>query len=122
MKKLLIFACFFVITSLQAQETKPTFEQVGDKVKATYFYADGAVYRQGFFKNQKLAGQWTEFDQKGNKTLIAFYQNGKKIGTWYQWKNDLVREMIYENNKIVSVGKWKEDDSSKVYLGKVLSG
>lgn len=110
MRKLLIIACFLIIGSLQAQDLKPLYEKAGDLVKVTNFYEDGSVKEQGFYKNKVITGTWVTFDQKGNKTAIAKYDNGKKIGKWFIWSNDgLLREINYENNTIASVQSWRED-------------
>jgi antitoxin component YwqK of YwqJK toxin-antitoxin module len=111
MKKLVLIVCLFAFSVMQAQEVKPKYEAVGDKVKATYYYADGSIHKQGFFKNEKLTGKWTEFDQKGNTVMIAYYKKGKKTGKWLQWKEGKFRQISYDNNKIVSVGKWTADAS-----------
>tara|TARA_B100001059_G_C17520945_1_gene420739 strand:+ start:317 stop:667 length:351 start_codon:yes stop_codon:yes gene_type:complete len=109
MKKIVLTVCLFVAIAMQAQEMKSTFEKVGDQVKATYYYEDGSIFRQGFFKNQKLSGQWTEFDLKGNKVTVGYYKKGKKVGTWFHWKGNMLRQVNYENNTIASVNTWRED-------------
>ena len=109
MKKMIFLACLFIGLVTQAQEKKPLYEAVGDLVKATYYYADGSVESQGFFKDRKLTGQWTKFDEKGNKIAIGYYKKGKKVGTWFQWKGNVLRQINYDNNKIASVSNWKED-------------
>ena len=70
MKKLVLFAFLFAFAFTQAQDKKPSFEAVGDMVKATYYYADGSIHKEGFFKNEKLDGKWTQYDKKGNKVAI----------------------------------------------------
>ncbi len=109
MKKLIIAACILSISFLQAQNTEPKFEKSGDLVKATYFYKDGKVKEQGFFKNKKLTGTWISFDTKGNKTAIAHYNAGKKTGKWFIWKEEGLTEIDYSNNVIASVQTWKEE-------------
>ena len=116
MKKILVIACLFIASMMQAQEKAPTYEAVGDQVKATYYYEDGSVFRQGFFKDQKLTGLWTQFDQKGNKVMVGHYKAGKKVGTWFQWKGNVLRQINYDNNKIASVSNWRED--TKVAVNK----
>lgn len=39
-----------------SQEIDPTYIVEGDLVKATYYYEDGSIKTQGFFKNKKLTG------------------------------------------------------------------
>lgn len=111
MKKLLAFAFLLSLSIVQAQEKEPTYEAAGDLVKATYYFADGSIHKEGFFKNKKLTGQWTEFDQKGNKIATGFYKEGKKVGTWFQWKKDVLRQINYENNIVASVNIYKKEDT-----------
>lgn len=109
MKKLLAIICLLAVSFVQAQEKEPTYEAVGDLVKATYYFEDGSIHKQGFFKDKQLTGQWTQFDRKGNKVSIGYYKLGKKVGTWFQWKENKLRQVNYQNNTIASVSTWKED-------------
>ncbi len=109
MKKLIAIVCLLAVSFVQAQVKQPNYEVSGDLVKATYYYEDGKIHKQGFFKDKLVTGTWTEFDKKGNKLAIAHYDMGKKIGTWFQWKGNLLRQINFENNIIVSVSTWKED-------------
>ena len=109
MKKLLAIAFLLSFTLVQAQEIEPTYEAVGDQVKATYYFANGVVHKQGFFKNKKLTGEWTQFDTKGNKVSVGFYKEGKKTGTWFHWNKNTLRQVNYENNAVASVSTWKEE-------------
>ncbi|MCG8183052.1 toxin-antitoxin system YwqK family antitoxin [Tenacibaculum piscium] len=109
MKKFILVVCILSISLLQAQNTEVTFEKEGDLVKATYFYKDGKVKEQGFFKYKKLQGTWISFDTKGNKTAIAHYKEGKKSGKWFMWQADGLKEIDYNNNVIAGVQTWKEE-------------
>ena len=110
MKTLLTIAIFCIAAIGYSQETKnPTFEAEGDLVKATYYYEDGAISTQGYFKDKKLTGKWTRFDKKGNKTQLAFYKEGKKTGKWFIWSDDSLKEITYNNNSIENVNLWKSD-------------
>tara|TARA_B110000003_G_scaffold152808_3_gene153572 strand:+ start:46944 stop:47291 length:348 start_codon:yes stop_codon:yes gene_type:complete len=111
MKILLIFGFLFSLSSLHSQIKEPNFEVIGDKVKATYYFSDGSVYKQGFFKNKKLTGEWSEFDFKGNKVSTGLYKNGEKSGIWFQWSKNKLRQINYKNNIIISVSNWKEENS-----------
>ena len=94
---------------INGQKIKPSYELAGDQVKVTYYFENGAIYKQGFFKNKKLSGNWLEFDQKGNRVASGFYKEGKKVGTWFHWDNSKLREINYDDNIIQSVSIWKED-------------
>ncbi|MFY9243387.1 MAG: nicotinic acid mononucleotide adenyltransferase [Polaribacter sp.] len=110
MKKFIAIVIFTLITMAgYAQEKQTTFEAEGDLVKATYYYEDGSVKTQGFFKDKKLSGEWTSYDKSGNKVQLAYYDNGKKVGKWFVWTNESLKEINYENNSIASVYVWKSD-------------
>ena len=110
MKKLVVFLFALVVGIAQAQDkVEPKFEKEGDLVKATYYYEDGTISQQGFFKDKKLTGMWTKFDKKGNKVAIGFYKEGKKVGKWFQWHKSSLREITYQANAIEKVSVWKED-------------
>ncbi|CAA0141085.1 toxin-antitoxin system YwqK family antitoxin [Tenacibaculum maritimum] len=109
MNKILILACMLSVASMQAGDKKPTYEKVGDLIKVTYYYSNGNVKEQGFFKDKKLTGTWECFDESGAKTVIAYYEEGKKVGKWLLWKGSLLREINYENYVIANVQTWKED-------------
>ncbi len=115
MKKLLSFVLLFSVSMIHAQEIKPSYELAGDQVKVTYYFENGAIHKQGFFKNKKLSGKWLQFDQKGNKVTSGFYKDGKKVGTWFQWTNNKLREINYDNNIIKSVSIWREDTKLAIH-------
>ena len=111
MKRLVILAAFLSATFVNAQEVEPKYEVVGDLVKVTSFYEDGKVKEEGYFKNKKLQGTWVTYDDKGNKTAIAHYENGKKVGKWFMWHKDGLKEVNYKDNAIASVQHWKESST-----------
>tara|TARA_B110000240_G_C13336622_1_gene383654 strand:- start:347 stop:697 length:351 start_codon:yes stop_codon:yes gene_type:complete len=116
MRKILIIAIFCIAAIGYSQDIEPTFQAEGDLVKATYYYEDGAVSTEGFFKDKKLTGKWVRFDKQGNKTQIAFYKEGKKTGKWFFWNEGFLKEISYNNNKIESVNLWKSE--SKVAINR----
>ncbi|MGY0407872.1 MAG: nicotinic acid mononucleotide adenyltransferase [Polaribacter sp.] len=116
MKKLLIICIFSLVAVGYAQNNQPTFKTEGDLVKATYYYKDGTISTQGYFKGKKLTGKWIRFDKKGNKVQMAFYKDGKKTGKWFFWSEDSLKEITYNNNAIVSVNLWKS--KSKLAINK----
>lgn len=101
---MILIAFLFIGLITNAQDVKsPVYEKVDDLVRVTYFYKDGSVRQQGFFKDKKITGTWTFFDTKGNKTTVARYKNGKKVGKWLLLTHDGMKEIIYKNNLVVSV-------------------
>ncbi|AOZ98875.1 MULTISPECIES: toxin-antitoxin system YwqK family antitoxin [Flavobacterium] len=109
MKKYIIIGALLITGMIFAQTPKPQLEAVGNKVKATYFHENGKVQQTGFFKNGKLEGKWTSYDQDGNKLAIAEYNNGEKVGKWFFWKDSTLSEVDYSNNQIASVKNWKKE-------------
>ena len=103
MKKLLIIAALAFSFGANAQQVEPNLEKEGNKVKATYFHANGEVSQQGYFVNQKLDGEWKMFNEKGDKIAVGNYDNGVKTGTWLFWEDDIKKEVDFDNNKIASV-------------------
>lgn len=109
MNKVIIIALLFISSIGFSQENETTFEKAGDLVKATYYYDNGDVKVEGFFKNKKLAGVWTSFDTNGNKTKIAQYEAGNKVGKWLILGKESLKEINYNNNLIVSVNELKSN-------------
>ena len=88
----------------------PKLEKKGDLTIATYFYDNGEVQQTGAFDaNGKLQGKWTSFDVEGNKLAVATYDAGKKVGKWFFWESDSLKEVDYSNNTVVSVVEWSND-------------
>ncbi|WP_226789199.1 nicotinic acid mononucleotide adenyltransferase [Polaribacter reichenbachii] len=92
-----------------SQKIKPTYKVEGDLVKATYYYDNGDIKTQGFFKDSKLSGEWTKYNKEGVKVGLAYYKEGKKVGKWFIWSKDYLKEINYVDNSIASVNTWKTD-------------
>ncbi len=111
MKKIfMIIALVGGIFFSNAQENvKNDYVKEGNLIKATLYYSNGEVSQKGFYTKQgKLQGDWTSFDQEGNKTAEAHYENGEKTGKWFFWQNDnILKEVDYSNSKISTVNTWK---------------
>jgi antitoxin component YwqK of YwqJK toxin-antitoxin module len=109
MKKYIILSAILFSAVLFAQESKPQLEAVGELVKTTYYFENGKIQQQGFFKNGKLDGVWTSYDTNGNKLAVATYNNGEKTGKWFFWTGAKLTEVDYSNSRIASVKTWKQD-------------
>jgi antitoxin component YwqK of YwqJK toxin-antitoxin module len=110
MKNLITLTVLFLVSFAYGQDKEPTFEAEGKLVKATYYYEDGSISTQGYFLNKELTGEWTRFDREGNKTQIAYYDNGKKVGKWFVWNKESLKEINYFDNTVVSVNLWKHEE------------
>jgi len=111
MKSILTLIAICIATIAYSQDTKPTYTAEGDLVKATYYNEDGSIDTQGYFKDKKLTGEWVKFDKEGNKIQIANYKNGKKVGKWFVWNKESLKEINYNNNAIVNVNLWKQEST-----------
>ncbi|WP_158840158.1 toxin-antitoxin system YwqK family antitoxin [Polaribacter sp. L3A8] len=109
MKKILTLIVLCVATIGYSQDKETTYTAEGNLVKATYYYEDGSISTEGYFKDKKLTGEWIRFDKQGNKIQIANYQDGKKVGKWFVWNNDSLKEINYDNNAVVDVNVWKHE-------------
>ncbi|MCV9928036.1 membrane-binding protein [Flavobacterium sp. LS1R49] len=109
MKKCVILVAILFSGILVAQEAKPVLEAVGQKVKATYYYENGKVQQEGFFKDGKLDGVWVAFDENGNKKSTGLYANGEKTGKWFFWNGTNLSEVDYSDSRVASVKNWKQD-------------
>jgi antitoxin component YwqK of YwqJK toxin-antitoxin module len=109
MKKYIILSAILFTGVTFAQENNPKLEAVGELVKTTYYFENGKVQQEGFFKNGKLDGVWTSYDVNGNKLAVATYDNGEKTGKWFFWTGTNLNEVDYSNSRIASVKTWKKD-------------
>ncbi|UOB15983.1 toxin-antitoxin system YwqK family antitoxin [Abyssalbus ytuae] len=112
---ILTFAMLFSVALMAQQDNKPTFEKEGDMIKATYFHDNGQIAQTGYILNEKPHGEWIAFNAEGEKTAVAQYEEGKKVGKWFMWADDKLTEIDYEQNKIVNVVNW---DKTKTLVTK----
>ena len=116
MKKIAALVFLFTVSICNAQEVEPTYKKSGDKVKATYYFEDGSVKEEGFFKDAKLTGKWVSYNKQGEKTMTAHYKAGKKVGQWFAMNESSLKEINYSNNAIVNVKK--RDKNYKLALNR----
>lgn len=109
MKKYLVVGAFLITGILSAQHIAPKHEVAGNLVKSTYFYDNGKVSQEGFYKEGKVHGKWTSYDQNGNKTAIAEYKDGQKSGKWFFWTDSKLSEVDYSDSRVAAVKTWKQD-------------
>ncbi|OIV42650.1 toxin-antitoxin system YwqK family antitoxin [Flavobacterium johnsoniae] len=103
MKKSIILAAVLFSGIVTAQEANPELEAVGNKVKATYYYDNGRVQQEGFYKDGKLDGVWVSYDEKGHKKAVGEYTDGVKTGNWIFFNENNLSEVAYVDNKVTSV-------------------
>ncbi len=109
MKKYMIIGALLVSGFISAQNIEPKHEVVGEMVKSTYYYENGKVSQEGFYKDGKVHGKWISYDESGNKKAIGEYTDGAKTGKWFFWNNAILSEVDYSESRIAAVKNWKED-------------
>jgi antitoxin component YwqK of YwqJK toxin-antitoxin module len=109
MKKIIIAALMLSAGVLSAQEIKPKYEIVNQMVKATYFYDNGNIKQEGFYKDGKLHGKWISFNEDGSKQALGEYENGTKTGKWFFWNNVTLNEVDYTDSRVADVKTWSRD-------------
>ncbi len=116
MKNILSLLVIVLITSVAvAQNKNNTFFLEGDVIVATLYHDNGMVAQTGYYtKENKLTGEWVSFDQNGNKTAVAQYNNGQKVGTWYFFTGENIKEVNYMDSRISKVVTWKSSDTQVV--------
>ena len=114
MKKqfILFFAFLITIVSFAQQERTLKLNEETNLIEATYYHDNSVVSQTGFYTvDGKLQGEWLSYDDKGEKTVSANYDNGKKVGKWFYWNDSTLKEVDYSNNAIASVSEWTSKTS-----------
>lgn len=109
MKKLFIAVMLVVSGVIFAQENNVKHEIVNKMVKSTYYYDNGQIQQEGFYKNGKVHGEWISYDMNGEKVAIGKYENGKKVGKWFFWSGVDLMEVDYTDTRVAQVKKWSSE-------------
>ena len=114
MKNIITILAIALITSVSFSQAnkKSTYFLDANVIEATIFHDNGTVAQTGFYtKENKLTGEWVSYDLKGNKTAVAQYNNGEKVGAWVFYDGDIKREVNYDESRIAKVTTWKVADT-----------
>lgn len=116
MKKIVVLLIMLSVCFSYAQDNKaPKVEKKDNVTLVTYYHDNGIISQKGTFNAQgNVHGEWKMFDENGKKIAMGTYDNGKKVGKWFFWQDDSLKEVDYIDSKIVSVNKW--DNKTKVAL------
>ena len=106
----------FATTALVAQNNyKKELSKQGNLTAVAIYDDNGFLTQEGFYnENGTLQGTWTSYDIDGNKTAVAHYNNGKKVGTWLFYVGDELNEVTYTDSKIAKVVTWKNQEQQLV--------
>ncbi len=108
MKKIVAILVMLSVGFTYAQKERTlTLDKEKDLIEVVYYHDNGQVSQTGYYtKEGKLHGEWFSYCQEGNKIVSAKYDEGKKVGKWFYWSNDVLREVDYSNNAIAGVSEW----------------
>lgn len=108
MKNLLFTIIFGLFTLIAIGQEKNNIKKItkGGLIEVTIYYDNGEVMQHGSYDTAgKLHGQWNSYNEDGTRKCIAFYDFGAKVGTWIYWDKDSKTNVVYDNNKIISIEK-----------------
>lgn len=113
MKNILFLVAFLCgVSSFAQQERELTLNKENNLIEVVYYHDNGVVSQTGFYTlDGKLQGNWLSYNTEGKKTASAVYDNGEKVGKWFFWSVDTLKEVDYENNAIVMVNDWTSNGS-----------
>ncbi|MEZ4801270.1 MAG: nicotinic acid mononucleotide adenyltransferase [Gelidibacter sp.] len=117
MKKsiLFLFALVITVVSFGQQKRELKLNKETDLIEVTYYHDNGVVSQTGYYTlDGKLQGEWLSFDTEGNKVVSANYDNGKKVGKWFYWNNNTLKEVDYTRNSIAGINEWTDKKSVAV--------
>lgn len=98
-----------------SKDAKDKYVLVDGLIEATLYHENGTISQKGFYtKENKLQGEWISYDAQGNKTAVAQYDNGNKVGTWKFYQGETLKEVTYTNSKIAKVSTWEAKDTRVV--------
>lgn len=108
MKNIVVIAIvLFTSFSFAQKERSLELNKDTNLIDVVYYHDNGMISQTGSYtKDGKLQGDWLSYDINGKKLVSAQYDNGKKVGKWFYWNGDTLKEVDYTNNAIASVNEW----------------
>jgi antitoxin component YwqK of YwqJK toxin-antitoxin module len=111
MKKSILMLIVLLITAVSFGQQKRDLKlnKKTNLIEVTYYHDNGVVSQTGYYTlDGKLEGKWLSYDAEGNKQISANYDNGRKVGKWFFWNENTLKEVDYDNNVIANVSLWEE--------------
>lgn len=101
MKKYITFLAALMIsaTVFAQKERILTLNKETNLIDVVYYHDNGDVSQTGSYTaDGKLEGQWLSFNKEGEKTVTAYYKDGKKVGKWIYLIDGKIKEVDYSKN------------------------
>ncbi|TCK65030.1 hypothetical protein DFQ05_2242 [Winogradskyella wandonensis] len=109
MKKIvLLLIAFTMTTAFYAQQKRDLkLNKDSELIEVVYYHDNGEISQTGFYTLEgKLQGDWFSYNSEGQKLTSAKYDNGQKVGKWFFWSGDKLKEVDYSKNRIAKVSEW----------------
>ena len=105
----------FAQSQKESCDVKDSYVLKGDLIEATLYHDNGTIAQTGYYTlDNKLHGEWISFNHKGERTAVANYHDGEKVGSWIFYHGDTMKEVYYESSKIAEVKTWTVTDTKVV--------
>jgi len=116
MKAIILTACLLFGVSLMAQEA-PKRENIknGSAVESIVYHDNGSVAQKGAFNlNNELHGAWVSYDNNGALIAQGTYNQGKRIGTWFFYNAQEIKQVQYQEGRMTQVDRMAKTDTRVV--------
>ncbi len=96
-KYILLFVILSLSVSMNAQKERVlTLNTETNLIDVIYYHDNGEVSQTGSYTaDGKLEGEWLSFNEEGEKTVTAYYKEGKKVGKWIYVIEGKIKEVNY---------------------------
>ena len=106
-RTMLLCALIVSMISYAQQERVLKLNKDTNLIDVIYYHDNGVISQTGSYTlDGKLQGEWLSFNAEGKKVVSANYDNGLKVGKWFYWNDETLKEVDYSNNKIANVNEW----------------
>lgn len=106
-RTMLLCALIISMISYAQQERVLKLNKDTNLIDVIYYHDNGVISQTGSYTlDGKLQGEWLSFNAEGKKVVSANYDNGLKVGKWFYWNDETLKEVDYSNNKIANVNEW----------------
>jgi antitoxin component YwqK of YwqJK toxin-antitoxin module len=110
MKKIVILLVMLSVSFTYAQKERSLkLNKETNLIEVVYYHDNGEVSQTGYYTaDGKLNGEWFSYCKEGNKLVSAKYDKGTKVGKWFYWSGNTLKEVDYKQNEIASVNIWSD--------------
>jgi antitoxin component YwqK of YwqJK toxin-antitoxin module len=116
MKKIVVLLIMLSVSFSYAQKERSLkLNKETNLIEVVYYHDNGEISQTGQYTvDGKLHGDWFSYCKEGNKLISAKYENGSKVGKWFYWNANTLKEVDYSNNAVASISEWKNTNTSVV--------